>query len=50
VGRDESILDCRGFAPAELRQMIRENVIRDANTLSICARLAVRGFLELGPG
>ncbi len=43
----ESILDCRGFSPAELGRMIAENKIRDANTLSICARLVARGFLSL---
>ena len=43
----ESILDCRAFTVAELRRMIAENEIRDANTLSICARLATRGLLEL---
>ena len=43
----ESILDCRGFTPSELARMIAENEIRDANTLSICARLVARGFLSL---
>jgi ADP-ribose pyrophosphatase len=43
----ESILDCREFGMEELRRMIAENEIRDANTLSMCARLAVRGFLSL---
>ena len=42
----ESILDCRGFTPSELNRMIAENEIRDANTLSICARLVARGFLS----
>lgn len=48
-GRDEteSILDCRAFTVVELRRMIAENEVRDANTLSICARLAARGLLEL---
>jgi 8-oxo-dGTP pyrophosphatase MutT (NUDIX family) len=44
----ESILDCRSFHPSELARMIAENEIRDANTLSICARLVARGFLSLG--
>lgn len=35
----ESILDCRAFSPEELRGMIANNEIRDANTLAICARL-----------
>jgi ADP-ribose pyrophosphatase len=43
----ESILDCRSFSIDELSRMIAENEIRDANTLSICARMAVRGFLSL---
>ena len=41
----EGILDCRGFTPEELSRMIAENEIRDSNTLSMCARLAARGFL-----
>lgn len=43
----ESILDCRGFATDQIRRMIAENEIRDANTLGICARLAARGLLSL---
>ena len=43
----ESITDCRVFSIEELRRMIAENEIRDANTLGICARLAARGFLSL---
>ncbi len=43
----ESILDCRAFTVEELRRMIAQNEIRDANTLSICAKLAARGFLQL---
>jgi 8-oxo-dGTP pyrophosphatase MutT (NUDIX family) len=41
----ESILDCREFSVAQVRQMIAENEIRDANTLSIWARLWARGFV-----
>ncbi len=43
----ESILDCRSFSFYELSRMIRENEIRDANTLSICARLIASGYLTL---
>ncbi len=43
----ESILDCRSFSSSELGRMIAENEIRDANTLSICARLVARGLLSL---
>ena len=43
----ESILDCRSFTAQELNRMIRENEIRDANTLSICARLVACGYLSL---
>ena len=46
----ESILDCREFSIPEIRRMIDENEIRDANTLGICARLAARGLLSLDPG
>jgi len=41
----ESILDCREFSVAEIRRMIAENEIRDANTLSIWARLSARALL-----
>jgi 8-oxo-dGTP pyrophosphatase MutT (NUDIX family) len=43
----ESILDCRVFTVEEIRRMIAENEIRDANTLGICATLAARGLLSL---
>jgi ADP-ribose pyrophosphatase len=42
----ESILDCQSFSVAEIRRLIAENEIRDANTLSICARLIARGFIS----
>ncbi len=45
--QSEAILDCRAFSAAELSAMIRNNEIRDANTLSICARLVARGLLVL---
>jgi ADP-ribose pyrophosphatase len=45
----ESILDCRAFTVSEIRRMIAENEIRDANTLGICARLAAHGFISLDP-
>ena len=45
----ESILDCREFSVEEIRRMIAENEIRDANTLGICATLAARGVLSLVP-
>jgi len=44
----ESILDCREFSVAEIRRMIAENEIRDANTLSIWARLWARALLPGG--
>jgi ADP-ribose pyrophosphatase len=44
----ESILDCRAFAAGELRRMIADNEIRDANTLAMCARLLARGLLSFG--
>ena len=46
----EAILDCRAFSPAELRDMIANNEIRDANTLAICARLLARGLLSFAQG
>ena len=45
----ESILDCREFTVEEIRRMIAENEICDANTLGICATLAARGFLSFAP-
>ncbi len=42
----ESILDCRPFKVSEIRRMIAENEIRDANTLSLSARLWARGLLS----
>jgi ADP-ribose pyrophosphatase len=44
----ESIVDCRPFMVSEIRRMIAENEIRDANTLGSCARLVARGFISLG--
>jgi ADP-ribose pyrophosphatase len=43
----ESILDCCAFSVPELRRMIAENEIRDANTLSMWTRLWAR---DLVPG
>jgi ADP-ribose pyrophosphatase len=43
----EAILDCRAFSVAELQRMIANNEIRDANTLSIWARLVARGLIAL---
>jgi ADP-ribose pyrophosphatase len=43
----ESILDCRAFTVSEIRRMIAENEIRDANTLGICAHLAASGLISL---
>jgi len=43
----EAILDCRTFTVEEIRDMINNNDIRDANTLSVCARLAARGLISL---
>jgi 8-oxo-dGTP pyrophosphatase MutT (NUDIX family) len=43
----ESIVACRAFTVEELRRMMAENEICDANTLGMCARLAARGFISL---
>ena len=43
----EAILDCQAFTPRQLREMIAANEIRDANTLSMCAKLVAGGFLSL---
>jgi 8-oxo-dGTP pyrophosphatase MutT (NUDIX family) len=41
----EAIQECRAFTVAELRRMIAENEVRDANTLSAFARMSVLGFI-----
>jgi ADP-ribose pyrophosphatase len=43
----ESILDCRAFTVHEIRRMIAENEICDANTLSLWARLSARNLLPV---
>lgn len=43
----DAILDCRAFSAAELQRMIADYEIRDANTLSIWARLIARGLIAL---
>jgi ADP-ribose pyrophosphatase len=42
----ESIVDCRAFTAAELSEMVARNEVRDANTLSICARMASRALFH----
>ena len=41
----ESILESREFSITELRSMIAESVIQDANTLALFARLSAKGFI-----
>jgi ADP-ribose pyrophosphatase len=43
----ESILDCRAVTVHEIRRMIAENEICDANTLSLWARLSARDLLPV---
>jgi ADP-ribose pyrophosphatase len=45
----EGILERRAFSAEEVVRMISANDIRDANTLSMCARLAAHGFFLLSP-
>jgi ADP-ribose pyrophosphatase len=42
---NEAIAECRAFTVTEVRKMIAENEIRDANTLSTFARLTALGFI-----
>jgi ADP-ribose pyrophosphatase len=42
---NEAIHECRPFTATELRRMIAENEIRDANTLSAFARLSALGLI-----
>lgn len=44
----ESILDCRTFSTEEVGRMVAENEIRDANTLSMFARLIAAGLFRFG--
>jgi 8-oxo-dGTP pyrophosphatase MutT (NUDIX family) len=41
----ESILESREFSLTELKSMIAESVIQDANTLALFARLWAKGFI-----
>jgi ADP-ribose pyrophosphatase len=41
----EAILETKAFTPDELRALIANNEIRDANTLSVYARMCARGLL-----
>ena len=41
----EFIAETREFSVGELRQMIAENIIQDANTLALFARLTARGLV-----
>lgn len=43
---EEQILEVRAFSAEELRGMIAGNVIQDANTLTLYARLAAGGWLR----
>jgi ADP-ribose pyrophosphatase len=45
----EAILECRAVDVQELGKMIAQGEIRDSNTLAICARMAARGLISLGP-
>ena len=45
----EAIADCRAFSVSEVRQMIADNEIRDANTLACFARLLAMGLLSFPP-
>jgi 8-oxo-dGTP pyrophosphatase MutT (NUDIX family) len=42
---DEVIAEVKEFSPMELRRMVAENMIQDANTLALFARLAARGMV-----
>jgi ADP-ribose pyrophosphatase len=43
---EEEILEVKVFPAAELQAMVADGVIEDANTLSLYARLAARGWLQ----
>ena len=43
----EMILECREFSPTQITAMIADDTIRDANTLSMWARLIAKGIIQL---
>jgi len=43
----EMILECGEFSPAQITAMIADDTIRDANTLSMWARLVAKGIIQL---
>ncbi len=43
---DEGIVECREFSGAELKRMIADNEIYNANALSLYARLCARGLAQ----
>ncbi len=45
----EAISDCRLFSVDEIRRMIAENEIEDANTLACFGRLVARGLISFSP-
>lgn len=45
--QEPSVIDCRAFTFHEIASMIVTNEIRDANTLSICAKLVAHGVIDL---
>jgi ADP-ribose pyrophosphatase len=50
TSEEESILECAEFTVDELQKMIARNEIRDANTLSIFAKLEANGLLGSDSG
>ena len=45
LGESESIVECREFSLADLRTMIADNVIQDANMLALFARLSANRLI-----
>jgi 8-oxo-dGTP pyrophosphatase MutT (NUDIX family) len=45
IDTSEAIADSREFTLAQLRSMIAENIIQDANTLALFARICARGLI-----
>jgi ADP-ribose pyrophosphatase len=43
----ETIADVREFSPEELRSMIADSIVQDANSLAMYARLIARGLLSV---
>jgi len=45
IDTSETIAESREFTLEQLRSMVAENIVQDANTLALFARLCARGLI-----